>query len=304
MGEVNDHTNQSKSTIESILMEYDVVYNSYISLSFSDFLKSKRDFLISINKLIADTADQVIELKNNLGINHASYIEIVNEIYVRVYQSIVIAYNKEVSLLNISSKSIRVAPKMYFNAYINLLKIALSNLSGIETWVKLKIESSLQTIIDNDSELEDYNNQLNERNSIGVFLDFINPSENTVGLKLEKIIDPDLVKSSIKPTETKIEQPCETGSQELAQDNDESIKSNVEKEQVSSSINFSYSPNEETNYPKLFVKVEDLLYKYLENQKIDESTFQTHYDVIYNMKKNKDFDEEVLKKIYIEIKSV
>ena len=78
MREVNDHIDQSKSTIESMLMEYDVVYNSYISLSFSDFLKSKRDFLISINKLIDDTAGQLIELKNKLGVNHANYIEIIN----------------------------------------------------------------------------------------------------------------------------------------------------------------------------------------------------------------------------------
>ena len=52
------------------------------------------------------------------------------------------------------------------------------------------------------------------------------------------------------------------------------------------------------------IEVENFLFELLENEKIERSDFQTHYDIIFDMKKEDCSDLETLKKIYKELKAL
>lgn len=51
------------------------------------------------------------------------------------------------------------------------------------------------------------------------------------------------------------------------------------------------------------IEVEDLLYELFENEKIESSVFQKHFDIIFDMKKEDYPDLDILKKIYKELKT-
>ena len=52
------------------------------------------------------------------------------------------------------------------------------------------------------------------------------------------------------------------------------------------------------------VEVEDLLFELFENEKIESSVFQKHFDIIFEMKKENNPDLDILNKIYKELKTL
>ena len=58
-----------------------------------------------------------------------------------------------------------------------------------------------------------------------------------------------------------------------------------------------------SNNPSL-IEVENLLFELFENEKIESSVFQKHFDIIFEMKKENNVDLDILKEIYKELKTL
>ena len=286
------------SSLNLILNKYDSLHESFINMPNKKIIKSKRTILINVKLLIEDTFSDIVLLKNILTENNSQFTNTINNIYKRVFKGIMLPYNSEVEKINTSLKPSSFALKTSFAPYINLLSIALKNISKFDCQLISEIEFSLNTIIKNNSAFENLKNKLQSQNFVDKLTQLFS-SKDDFRFKISLIDIKENVESKDTVSDFDIKEEVvsdnsneDTSTTEIETDND---NTNIDSDLTDPSINKTVDKHIE--------KVENLLFDLLEKEIIEANLFEKHFDVIFEMKKNDLIDYEVLNQIEKELET-
>jgi len=286
------------SSLNLILNKYDSLHESFINMPNKEIIKSKRTILINVKLLIEDTFPDIVLLKNILTENNSQFTNTINNIYKRVFKGIMLPYNSEVEKINTSLKPSSFALKTSFAPYINLLSIALKNISKFDCQLISEIEFSLNTIIKNNSAFENLKNKLQNQNYVDKLTQLFS-SKDDFRFKIS-LID---IKENVESKDTVSDFDIK---EEVVSDNSNEDTSTTEIETDNDNTNKDSDltdPPVNKTVDKHIEKVENLLFDLLEKEIIEANVFEKHFDVIFEMKKNDLIDYEVLNQIEKELET-
>jgi hypothetical protein len=112
-------------------------------------------------------------LKKTAGKDNAQYVQIINDIYKRVYDGVMLVYNHEFNTLNNVAHTEKVVLATNLAPYVSLLNESSRNISSIDCEVKQKLNHSLDVIKQNSNYFHDFKAQIKNRSIGGVFRDFV-----------------------------------------------------------------------------------------------------------------------------------
>ena len=161
------------ASLDAIFKEYDATFTSFVSLSSTNIIKSKNKILKHVRIIITDSLSDVILLKKTVGKDNAQYVQIINDIYKRVYDGVLLVYNHEFNFLNSVAHTKKVILATNFAPYVSLLSESSKNISSIDCEVKQKLNHSLDVIKQNSNDFYDFKAQIKNRSIGGVFRDFV-----------------------------------------------------------------------------------------------------------------------------------
>ena len=95
-----NNTEEVLASLDAIFKEYDAIFTSFVSLSSNNIIKSKNKILKHVKTIITDTLSDIILLKKSAGKDNAQYVRMINDIYERVYDGVMLVYNHEFNKLN------------------------------------------------------------------------------------------------------------------------------------------------------------------------------------------------------------
>jgi hypothetical protein len=206
------------ASLKAIFKEYDAIFTSFVSLSSNNIIKSKNKILKHVRLIITDTLSDVILLKKIAGKDNAKYIQIINEIYKRVYDGVILVYNHEFNQLNNVAHTESVVLGTNLAPYISLLSESSKNILNIDCEIKQRLNHSLDVIKQNSNYFHDLKAQIKNRSIGGVFRDFVFGDNKITLLNItESLIDD----NSLDTSDVVIEDQRDT----IANPNDEKLPS-------------------------------------------------------------------------------
>ena len=168
-----NNTEEVLASLDAFFKEYDATFTSFVSLSSTNIIKSKNKILKHVRTIIIDSLSDVILLKKTVGKDNAQYVQIINEIYKRVYDGVLLVYNHEFNFLNNVAHTEKVVLATNFAPYVSLLSESSKNISSIDCEVKQRLSHSLDVIKQNSNYFHDFKAQIKNRSIGGVFRDFV-----------------------------------------------------------------------------------------------------------------------------------
>ena len=168
-----NNTEEVLASLDAIFKEYDATFTSFVSLSSTNIIKSKNKILKHVRIIITDSLSDVILLKKTIGKDNAQYVQIINDIYKRVYDGVLLVYNHEFNFLNNVAHTEKVVLATNLAPYVSLLSESSKNISSIDCEVKQKLNHSLDVIKQNSNYFHDFKAQIKNRSIGGVFRDFV-----------------------------------------------------------------------------------------------------------------------------------
>lgn len=168
-----NNTEKVLASLEAIFKEYDTTFASFVSLSSTNVINSKNKILKHVRTVITDTLSDVMLLKKTVGKDSAQYVKILNDIYKRVYDGVMLVYNHEFNSLNNLAHKEKVILATNLAPYVSLLSESSKNISSIDCEIKQRLNHSLDVIKQNSSYFHDLKAQIKNRSIGGVFRDFV-----------------------------------------------------------------------------------------------------------------------------------
>ena len=159
--------------LDNTLKEYDTIFTSFVSLSSTNVIKSKNKILKHVRTIITDTLSDVILLRQTIGREDLQYIQMINEIYKRVYDGVMLVYKHEFNQLNNLAHSKSVVLATNLAPYVSLLNESSKNISSIDCEIKQRLNHGLDVIKQNSNYFQDLKAQIKNRSIGGAFRDFV-----------------------------------------------------------------------------------------------------------------------------------
>jgi hypothetical protein len=160
-----NNTEKVLASLEAIFKEYDTTFASFVSLSSTNVINSKNKILKHVRTVITDSLSDVMLLKKTVGKDSAQYVKILNDIYKRVYDGVMLVYNHEFNSLNNLAHKEKVILATNLAPYVSLLSESSKNISSIDCEIKQRLNHS--------SYFHDLKAQIKNRSIGGVFRDFV-----------------------------------------------------------------------------------------------------------------------------------
>ena len=136
---IGNNAEEVLASLEAIFKEYDATFTSFVSLSSTNVINSKNKILTHVRTIITDTLSDMILIKKAEEKNNIQYIQIINDIYKRVYDGVMLVYNHEFSTLNNVAHTAKVVLATNLAPYVSLLSESSKNISSIDCEIKTKI---------------------------------------------------------------------------------------------------------------------------------------------------------------------
>lgn len=168
-----NNTEKVLASLEAIFKEYDTTFASFVSLSSTNVINSKNKILKHVRTVITDSLSDVMLLKKTVGKDSAQYVKILNDIYKRVYDGVMLVYNHEFNFLNNVAHTEKVVLATNLAPYVSLLSESSKNISSIDCEIKQRLNHSLDVIKQNSNYFHDFKAQIKNRSIGGVFRDFV-----------------------------------------------------------------------------------------------------------------------------------
>ena len=192
-----NNTKEVLVSLDCIFKEYDAIFTSFVSLSSANVIKSKNKILKHVRTIITNTFSDVILLKKAAGKDNIQYVHIINEIYKRVYDGVILVYNHEFNALNNIVHSKKVILAINLTPYIVLLLESSKNISSIDCEIKRRINDSLDVIKQNRNYLQNLKLQIKNRSFSRAFRDILFGRDEMVLLPIrEPLIEDNVVDSA------------------------------------------------------------------------------------------------------------
>ena len=179
-----NNTEEVLASLDAIFKEYDAIFTSFVSLSSNNIIKSKNKILKHVKTIITDTLSDIILLKKSAGKDNAQYVRMINDIYERVYDGVMLVYNHEFNKLNNIAYSESVVLDTNLAPYVGLLSESSKNILNIDCEIKKRLNHSLDVIRQNTNYLQDLKVQINNRIIGGVFRDLVFGDNKIILLKI------------------------------------------------------------------------------------------------------------------------
>ena len=190
-------TKEVLASLESTFKDYDVTFSSFSRLSSTNVINSKIKILTFVRTIITDTFSDVILLKKAEE-NNIQYVQIINDIYKRVYDGVMLVYYHEFSRLNNSAHTAKVILTTNLAPYVSLLSESLKNISNIDCEIKTKITIALDVIRNNENYLKKLSSELQNRNIFDKLLRFFK-HDNLIVLSEIKVNEAHSFKDDLDP---------------------------------------------------------------------------------------------------------